>query len=280
MAAYPNILYTSTIQRETIYRAWNRGIAIARGKYITNANTDDVLRNDALEVLASALDANPAVAMVYADQYISHIPNQLFADVHDRHRLCRPPFSRIALLQGSLAGSQPMWRASLHSADKLWFNEQLEVAGDYEFTCAVAQKYTLLKVEDVLGVYYKAKDLSNKEFSNVFQTVSEVFTIQEKYGRCYVASLTAAERDSLFVACSWLMRIPRVFFFIGREVVAKLFPTVHISSRMFWCWLASLIKESEGDIESAKKCCVSVYRTGSENLVQRQYARLAAISTA
>ena len=74
VAAYPNILYTSTIQRETIYRAWNRGIAISRGKYITNANTDDILRNDALEVLASALDANPGVAMVYADQYNRHSP--------------------------------------------------------------------------------------------------------------------------------------------------------------------------------------------------------------
>ena len=277
VAAYPNILYTSTIQRETIYRAWNRGIAVSRGQYITNANTDDILRNDALEVLASALDANPGVAMVYADQYISHIPNQLFADVHNRHRLCRPPFSRIALLQGSLAGSQPMWRASLHSADKLWFDEQLEVAGDYDFACAVAQKYGMLKVDDVLGAYYKAKDLSNKEFSNISQTVSEVFTIQEKYGRGYVAALTAAERDSLFVACSRLMRIPRVFFFLGREVVAKLFPTIHVSSRMFWCWLASLIKEAEGDIDSAKKCCISVYRVGSENLVQRQYARLTTI---
>jgi glycosyltransferase involved in cell wall biosynthesis len=274
VVAYPNISYTATIERETIYRAWNRGIALARGKFITNANTDDVLRNDALETLASALDANPGVAMVYADQYVSHTANQLFVDAQKRNRLRRPPYSRIALLQGSLAGSQPMWRASVHSADNIWFDEQFEVAGDYGFACAVAEKYDLLKIDDVLGVYYKAKDLSNKEFSNVSQTVSEAFATQEKYGRRYVVALSAAERDSLFTTCSRLMRMPRVFFRIGREVGARLFPAIHVSSKMFWCWLASLIKEVEGDIVLAKRCCLPIYRTGSENLVQRQFTRL------
>lgn len=274
VVAYPNISYTATIERETIYRAWNRGIAIARGRFITNANTDDVLRDDALEILALALDANPGVAMVYADQYVSHIPNQLFVDAQNRNRLRRPPYSRVALLQGSLAGSQPMWRASLHSADNLWFDEQFEVVGDYDFACAVAEKYELLKIDDVLGVYYKAKDLSNKEFSNVSQTVSEAFAVQEKYGRRYVAALSATNRDSLFATCSRMMRMPRFVFLIGREVGARLFPAIHVSSKMFWCWLASLIKEAEGDILSAERCCLPAYRVGSENLVRRQFTRL------
>ena len=38
---YDNILYIRTAQREGLYAAWNRGIQAARGKYITNANTDD-----------------------------------------------------------------------------------------------------------------------------------------------------------------------------------------------------------------------------------------------
>ncbi|MBK6913999.1 MAG: glycosyltransferase family 2 protein [Ignavibacteriales bacterium] len=38
-----------------MYKAWNRAIRIAKGKYITNANTDDLLRRDALEILAENL---------------------------------------------------------------------------------------------------------------------------------------------------------------------------------------------------------------------------------
>src|SRR3989304_3715745 len=50
---YENVKYIKTDNRETIYKAWNRGIRTAKGKYITNANTDDLLRNDALEILSN-----------------------------------------------------------------------------------------------------------------------------------------------------------------------------------------------------------------------------------
>src|SRR5687768_12897488 len=48
---HPRIVYLRT-ERETLYAAWNRGIGAAGGKYLTNANTDDRHRRDALEILA------------------------------------------------------------------------------------------------------------------------------------------------------------------------------------------------------------------------------------
>ena len=38
---YPQIRYYRTRRRETQYRAWNRALALARGRYITTANTDE-----------------------------------------------------------------------------------------------------------------------------------------------------------------------------------------------------------------------------------------------
>ena len=52
---YNNIKYIKTERRETIYKAWNRAIKAASGEYITNANTDDRRRQDALEIMAKAL---------------------------------------------------------------------------------------------------------------------------------------------------------------------------------------------------------------------------------
>jgi glycosyltransferase involved in cell wall biosynthesis len=43
------IKYLRTPERESVYAAWNRGIKIAEGKYVTNANTDDRHRPDAFE---------------------------------------------------------------------------------------------------------------------------------------------------------------------------------------------------------------------------------------
>lgn len=73
---YPNIKYIRTEERETIYKAWNRGIKISNGKYITNTNTDDRLKENALEILSTELEKYPNVGVVYADQYITTMQNQ------------------------------------------------------------------------------------------------------------------------------------------------------------------------------------------------------------
>ena len=64
---YSNLVYIRTQERETLYRAWNRGIKAASGKYVTNANVDDRHRADAMEILVQTLEENPDVTLVYAD---------------------------------------------------------------------------------------------------------------------------------------------------------------------------------------------------------------------
>ncbi len=76
-ALYAHIFYERT-ERETLYAAWNRGIKLARGKYITNANTDDRHRADALEVLADTLDNNPDIGLAYGDCLITENQNETF----------------------------------------------------------------------------------------------------------------------------------------------------------------------------------------------------------
>ena len=51
---YGNIVYIKT-EREGLYRAWNRAIKVASGQFLTNANTDDRHRKDALEVMVNML---------------------------------------------------------------------------------------------------------------------------------------------------------------------------------------------------------------------------------
>lgn len=60
------IRYVRT-ERETLYAAWNRALAMARGRYFANVNTDDWIAPHSLELLATALDAHPDCALAYAD---------------------------------------------------------------------------------------------------------------------------------------------------------------------------------------------------------------------
>ncbi len=64
-ARHSNIIYQRT-PRETLYAAWNRALALARGTYFANVNVDDWIRDDALELFALALDRHPDSALAYA----------------------------------------------------------------------------------------------------------------------------------------------------------------------------------------------------------------------
>ncbi|SMH41869.1 glycosyltransferase family 2 protein [Azospirillum agricola] len=48
--------------------ARNRGIAMARGRYILPVDADDLIAPDTLEICAARLDADPAIGVVYTDR--------------------------------------------------------------------------------------------------------------------------------------------------------------------------------------------------------------------
>jgi glycosyltransferase involved in cell wall biosynthesis/ADP-heptose:LPS heptosyltransferase/predicted O-methyltransferase YrrM/ubiquinone/menaquinone biosynthesis C-methylase UbiE len=152
---YPNIKYIRTPQRETIYAAWNRGIQMARGKYITNANTDDRHAPQMLEMLAGVLEEDPEKAAVYSHFYITETPHQTWTNKTPvRLANWHPPFSRQELLKGNFMGPQPMWRRSLHE-EYGYFDPSFKVSGDWEFFLRVSQTHDFVRCRTPLGLYYQ-----------------------------------------------------------------------------------------------------------------------------
>jgi hypothetical protein len=151
---YPNIIYELTSERETIYAAWNLAIKMARGRYITNFNTDDRRRSDALEVMANYLDRHPDVCLVYADQLITSVANETFANTKAERRWNWPPYSYEELRRRCCVGSQPMWRKSLHETYGS-FRSEFHCAGDYEFWLRIgSQGEKMALIPQILGLYY------------------------------------------------------------------------------------------------------------------------------
>ncbi|MFA6468673.1 MAG: glycosyltransferase [Bacteroidota bacterium] len=271
---HPNIVYMRTEERETIYKAWNRGIRLSSGRYITNANTDDRLKKDGLEILANELDSHPSIGLVYADQLISQRENEEFERVSIKEKLIQTNYSRLKLLQGYIGGSQSMWRASIHFIDNIWFDELFEITGDYDFICRVAEHYDMYHLNMILGSYYRSPDKTNKEYQNVRQTINEAMSIQEKYARRYLQSLPENEQKRLLWKASMYSHVPRNLFSAVRLAGNTLFPAYRISPKLLWCWLGSLIAEQKGDIAMAKAFCHEKYRNIEGNLVHRQYHHL------
>ena len=175
---FPNIMYMRTPNRETLYKSWNRGIKLASGDYITNANTDDRHRKDAFEIMAGFLDNNSSISLVYPRQIETSTPHETFATTQSRKLMDWPIYSYEELERHCIIGSQPMWRASLHEEYGL-FREELKSAGDYEFWLRIGKKENFYRHPDVLGLY-----LRNPEGIEHSSTVGEKETIAiwEEYG--------------------------------------------------------------------------------------------------
>ncbi|HBN07266.1 MAG TPA: hypothetical protein DD435_01015, partial [Cyanobacteria bacterium UBA8530] len=151
---YDNIVYIRTEERETVYQAWNRGAKAARGKYLTNANTDDRHRSDAFEVMTGILEAEPEVALVYSNQLVTDDADTPFGECRFVGTFQKPGYHRNIMLVGCYMGSQPMWRRSLHG-EIGYFDERFVSASDYEFWCRIALSHEMKHIPDLLGVYYR-----------------------------------------------------------------------------------------------------------------------------
>lgn len=155
---YGNIRYLRTDQRETVYAAWNRGIALARGRYVTNANTDDRHRRDAFELMARVMESRPGIDLVYGDVLVTKTPNETFESHTPSGKYTWYDWDRNILLdKGCFIGPQPMWRRSLH---ELYggFDPAYVTSGDYEFWLRISQTSDFFHIRQPLGLYLAHPD--------------------------------------------------------------------------------------------------------------------------
>jgi O-antigen biosynthesis protein len=159
---YDNIRYLRTEQRETVYQAWNRGIGMARGEFVTNANTDDRLRRDCLETLVRALREHPACVLAYPDMRITRQENSTF-EAHEPFGFRDwPDFDRLSLLELCCVGPFPLWRRSLH--DEIgYFDERFKSAADYELWLRAALSHDFIHVPEFLGLYWLSEETVSRK---------------------------------------------------------------------------------------------------------------------
>lgn len=176
---YDNIVYIRTARRQSLYAAWNRGIQAARGKYITNANTDDRHKHDAFERLVATLEGRPDIALVYANAHVTTTENETFANHTRVGELNWPYFDPLELLKRCCVGPQPMWRKRLHETYG-YFDESFEVAGDWEFWLRIAENETFLHLREVLGLYLSSP--TGVENRNAARLGQENLRVRQRYG--------------------------------------------------------------------------------------------------
>ncbi len=174
---YPRIKNFIT-ERETLYAAWNRGVKLASGIYVTNANTDDRHRTDGLEILASVLDEKSNVGLVYGDCLITEIPHETFDNNSAKSAYIFPECSIRQALTRQFFGPHPMWRKELH--DRIgYFDENCIVAGDYDFFIRAVIEAGGYHVKEFLSLYCRRKD--SVERANKAKNIKEIDELIRRY---------------------------------------------------------------------------------------------------
>ena len=160
---YPDRMrYARTGERESLFAAWNRGIGMARGEYLTNANVDDRHHPGALEKMAAALDRDAEVTLVYADSFVVSEENVTWERGGKSRLLAWPEFDRELLFETCYIGQAPMWRRAVHACYG-HFDAAMSSAGDYEFWLRLAKGRDgrgekFLHLAEPLGLYLERDD--------------------------------------------------------------------------------------------------------------------------
>lgn len=193
MERFPNIVYHRASSRIGIYAAWNLGVHLSKGRYLTNANLDDLRRVDSFERQAEILEKFAFVDIAYQDFFFSfegHASFDRSAAAGVRSEV--PVISPYNLMQSNSPHNAPMWRRTLHS-DVGMFDASYRSAGDYEFwlRCVKAHK-TFFKTNDPHVIYFvNPGGLSTKPDT---RGIDEANRVTKTYGRALVSPwLTASD---------------------------------------------------------------------------------------
>lgn len=275
---HSNINYIETEERETVYKAWNRGIDVAKGKFITNANTDDRLKKNAYEILSCYLMNHPDVALIYADQYLSFIENETYYQARNRSVIQFPDYSHVFQLERCIIGSQPMWRSSVHWDDNIWFNENYEVSSDHEFELRVSERYRIAHFPETLGVFYKSPSKTNKETENIERTKKEVKEVTNKYLEKYI---NQSDTEILLKDISeiekyiWLPLFLYILFVkIERRIFRRIYPKYFKHSIEFVYYFLILAYGRIGKEHKATKLCNRFLRLKNSNRIKSKCLEL------
>ena len=165
MKSFSNIVYKRINYTIGIYEAWNTAIQMARGKYITNANLDDIRAPNSIEIQAAYLNNFPFVDAVYQDFYYTLDYNLTFNQIRDiGFKSSLPNITANKLLTFNPLHNAPMWRRNLHDELGL-FDTTFKSAGDWEFwlRCLEHNKIMLKTPGEHVAYFHNPKGISTKK---------------------------------------------------------------------------------------------------------------------
>lgn len=151
---YLNIKYIKT-ERETLYKAWNRGIQKSLGKYVINANTDDRFSKDALDRMLIEMESHPEISAVYGHWMVTQTENDNFNSNTKKFVFNYPEFFPPLFFYYQITSHAALIRKNVFDSIG-YYDDTFKVFGDREFMFRFASAGSIAKlIPHVIGLYYE-----------------------------------------------------------------------------------------------------------------------------
>jgi glycosyltransferase involved in cell wall biosynthesis len=146
-------VYARTQARETIQKAWNRGILLARAPYLTFLGVDETMRPQALATLAGELDADSSLDWVQGSSVITEV-NGHGTPQRDGMLYQRTPYAQdlVYLETCYLSWVGALYRKDIHERFG-YYDETFGAAGDTEFKNRILPLIKTKTLPMTLGVF-------------------------------------------------------------------------------------------------------------------------------
>jgi glycosyltransferase involved in cell wall biosynthesis len=147
------LVYTH-IREESRSKAGNRGLELARGKYLCFLDDDDIFLPHHLETLWSAIDANCKIRVVYGKSLELKKKGTRKGEYQNGRMVGRTPFSVSRIwIRNQLPIQSVMFHRSLY--EKLGgFDERLEFLEDWDLWIRYSSEYNFYGLDLVTSIFY------------------------------------------------------------------------------------------------------------------------------
>ena len=202
-----NIDYVRTPERVFTSEAFDIGTRLAKGRYLTTANTDDRHRPDFAARMCGVLDAHPQLGIVYADSLITHRDNETWQDNTAVNKYAWPDYTATTALSCCLFGAQPVWRKAAHDVVGAW-DPAYVYANDQDMFLRIALRFGAVHLRAAMGMFLMRKD-SNSGADNRDPTLQDVLRVMRHYRthtplEVLFPALTSNPDDASGRAAAWI----------------------------------------------------------------------------
>ena len=149
-----NVIYARTKSRETIQKAWNRGIQLAQAEYLTFLGVDEGISPEALETLTAELDSDLSVDWIQSNSLMTDVSENgtWLKDIMIFERSNFHPF-HIYLETCYISWVGALYRKSIH--DRFgYYDDTFRAAGDTEFKNRVGPFVKMKTLPITLGIFF------------------------------------------------------------------------------------------------------------------------------